>query len=337
MKSTLAAEYFEWTPHVVRKVVTTLSIGGVTFLVTNMFVEELIWNILLSVFISGLTLVVQFLAEVEKRLQGVEHNQNRHFGLVDELIRTRFDNISEATELFGRVENSSVRIELVKQLVRHLANLDASTAQLIHLFAHSEIVRVSVFMKALSELGEITYDGEDRDWLLALTRHAQATIDATSFMAVDASGQSFNNGLWTSDLGQRYLEAQQKALDRRVTVRRIFMLDDPDGARDPELLRMCELQQNLGIQVRILDPLTLPGLHHSMFDFIVFDSAISYETTPAAWAKKGTKPTIVSTRLVLDPNRVNERVDAFDDLWAAANEVSSDDLRKLPPSAAISG
>jgi hypothetical protein len=38
-----------------------------------------------------------------------------------------------------------------------------------------------------------------------------------------------------------------------------------------------------------------------MFDFIVFDSVLSFESTPAAWAKKGTKPAIVNTRLVLNP------------------------------------
>jgi hypothetical protein len=167
-------------------------------------------------------------------------------------------------------------------------------------------------MKGLSQRGEITYDGEDRDWLLALTRNAQASIDAFSFMAVDASGQDFDNGgLWASDLGQRYLEAQQKALDRRVTIRRIFLLDDPDGAHDPGLLRMCEIQQKLGISIRILDPLTLPGPHRDwmfdfvmfdfvmfdfvMFDFVVFDSVISYESTPTPWAEEGTKPAVVST------------------------------------------
>jgi hypothetical protein len=136
--------------HVFHKVVTTLGVGGATFLITNMLGQEIIWSVLLSVFISGVTLVVQFLAEFDKRLQGVEHNQNRHFGLVDDLIRNRFDSISEATELFGRVENSPVRIDLVKQLVRHAANLDGSTDQLIHRFAHSEIARVSDFMKGLS-------------------------------------------------------------------------------------------------------------------------------------------------------------------------------------------
>jgi hypothetical protein len=316
---------------VVRKVITTLGIGGAAFLISNRLDQSIIWAVLLSVFVGGVTLVVQFLAEFERRLHAVESSQNRHFTTVQDLIRYRLTSINEATELFGRIENSAVRADLVKQLVHHSTNLDHSAHELMHLFAHTEISRVSEFMKGLSERGEITYDGEDRDWLLALTRNAQMSIDATSFMAVDASGQGFHDGgLWTSDLGQRYLEAQQKALDRNVTIRRIFMLDDPDGANDPELLRMCEIQRKLGIRVRLLDPLTLPGLHHNwMFDFIVFDSVISYECTPAAWAKKGTKPAIVSTRLVLSPHRVAERVDGFRDLWDAAREPG--DGRALPP------
>lgn len=318
---------------VIRKALTTLCIGAAAFLVTNALNQLIVWSVLLSVFVGGVSLVVQFLADFDRRLQLVETSQSHYFAMVDDLIRNRFDSISEATELFGRVENSTVRTDLVKRLVRHSSNLDTSAHQLIHLFAQSEITRVSDFMKGLSERGEITYDGEDRDWLLSLTRNAQSTIDATSFMAVDASGQGFDDGgLWTSDLGQRYLEAQQKAMDRKVVIRRIFMLDDADGASDPELLRMCAIQQKLGIKVRILDPLTLPGLHHNwMFDFIVFDSVISYESTPAAWAQKGTKPAIVSTRLVLSPHRVAERVGGFQDLWVAARDPSGGRHRPLPP------
>ncbi len=305
---------------VVRKVLTTLAVSGAAFLITNTLEQPLIWTVTLSVFIGGVTLVVQFLAEFDRRLQTVEFGQTRHFSTVEELITNRFSSISEATELFGRVETSALRTDLVKQLVRHSTSLDRSAHQLIHHFAHSEISRVSDFMKGLSERGEITYEGEDRDWLLSLTRNAHATIDATSFTRVDASAVGFNDGgLWGSDLGQRYLEAQQKALDRGVRIRRIFILDDPEAANDPQLLQMCEIQHQLGIMVRLLDPLTLPGLHHNwMFDFIVFDSVVSYESTPAAWAKKGSKPAIVSTRLVLSPQRVVERVEGFQDLWVSA-------------------
>lgn len=299
------------------KILTALGAGGIVFLITNMFVYDIMWSVVLSVFIGGVVVVVHFLAEFEKRLAAVETRQQSHFTAVEDLIRYGFTGINEATELFGRVENSAIRTDLVKQLVHHSANLGPSSHTLIHLFAHSEITRVSDLMKGLSERGEITYEGENHDSLLALTRNAQTTIDA-----VDASGQGFGGELWKSDLGQRYLKAQQKALDRKVTIRRVFMLDDPEGARDPELLRICEIQRELGILVRLLDPLTPPGLHHNwLFDFIVFDSAISFESTPAASAKKGTKPAIVSTRLVLSPQRVAERVQGFEELWAAAREL----------------
>ena len=326
---------FAWLTEssVVRKIVATLIVGGGVFLATNSLNLSSEWNIELPVFIGGVVLVVQFLVEFDNRLQLVELGQNRHFETVERLITGTFNSISEATELFGQVETSAMHTDLVKQLVRHAANLDRSAHQLMHLFAQAEITRVSELMKGLSERGEITYDGEDRDWLLALTRNAHSTIDATSFTAVDASGHGVYDGeLWTSDLGQRYLEAQQKALERGVTVRRIFILDDPDGADDPGLLRMCQIQQKLGVLVRILDPETLPGLHHNwMFDFIVFDSVVSYESTPAAWARKGSKPAIVSTRLVLSPKRLDERVDGFQDLWELARTPD------LPPRGGAAG
>jgi hypothetical protein len=312
-----------WSSSVVRKVATTLALGGGTYLITNTYEQPIIESLILSVFIGGVTLVAQFLFDFANRLDALEIGQRHHLAAVKDLVRNRFANISEATELFGRVESSAMGIDLVKQLAHHSANLDPTEHQLIHLLAHSEITRVSDFMKELSQHSEITYDGEDRDWLLALTRNAQSTIDATSFMAVDASVQGFSNGgLWASNLGQSYLEEQQKALDRGVKIRRIFMLDAPEQAQDPELLQICEMQQQLGISVRILDPHTLPNLHgNRMFDFILFDSVISYESTIAAWARKGTKPPIVSTRLVLSPQRVHERVGGFEDLWVAAREL----------------
>jgi len=326
-----------WSSSVVRKIVSSLIVGGGAYVITNNASDEqltLLWTVSLSVFLGGLTLVVQFLVDFTNRLEALELGQRRHLAAVRDMIRTRFANISEATELFGRVEGSAMSIDLVKELAGHSANLDPAAHQLVHLLAHSEIARVSDFMKELSQQTEITYDGEDRDWLLALTRNAQTTIDATSFMAVDASAQGFSGGLWASNLGQSYLEEQQKALDRGVTIRRIFMLDVPEQAQDPELLQICKMQQKLGILVRTLDPLTLPGPHgHRMLDFILFDSVISYESTIAAWARKGTKPPIVNTRLVLSPHRVLERVGRFAELWLAANELGDE----LPPSGGAAG
>jgi len=71
-----------------------------------------------------------------------------------------------------------------------------------------------------------------------------------------------------------------------------------------------------------------------LFDFALFDSVISYETTPAAWARKGGRPAIISTRLVFTQRRLAERGNAFDSLWAAAEDPQ---VRGLPPGTGTAG
>jgi len=58
-----------------------------------------------------------------------------------------------------------------------------------------------------------------------------------------------------------------------------------------------------------------------MFDFILFDEDISYETTPASRIAEDERPTIVNTRLVLQPTRVKERVRSFNALWESARPI----------------
>jgi hypothetical protein len=307
---------------VLRKVFVTLLTGGVAYLITNLSNASQISVMTLSVFVGGVTLVVQFLAEFENRLQLVETAQVARFESVEQLVRDNFSKINEATELFGLVERSALRTELVTELVRQSARLDPDSAVLVYDFAQSEIARVSRMIKELSDGGDITYEGEDRDWLLELTRNAKHSIDATSLTTVDAGGRRFDDGLWLTDLGQRYLEAQREAIGRGVTVRRIFVLDRPDRAEDPDLVSVCKFQQQLGIQVRVLYPAAAVGTWRaSMFDFILFDNVISYESTPASWVEEGMRPTIVHTRLVLRDSRVAARIQRYKDLWASASEV----------------
>ena len=82
---------------------------------------------------------------------------------------------------------------------------------------------------------------------------------------------------------------------------------------------MCQLQAGLGIEVRLLCPSALPPhIRASLFDFALFDNVISYELTPAIWAAEGQSPTILHTRLVLREDRVAERVERYQRIWAAA-------------------
>jgi hypothetical protein len=81
--------------------------------------------------------------------------------------------------------------------------------------------------------------------------------------------------------GIRYLEVQREAITRKVRIRRIFGFENADMALDEDFLRITGLQRDVGVEVRMLDHMLIPhGMQSMIFDFIVFDGAIRYETTP---------------------------------------------------------
>jgi hypothetical protein len=317
---------------ILRKVLITTFTGGLAYLVTNTAGESPIWSITLSTFIGSVVLVIQFLIDFENRLATVEEAHNRHAETMERLVNEGFTKISEATELFGLIEASPLGTDLVLQLVRHSVKIQPGTPSLVFDFAQAEITRMAEFMKELSDGAEVHYDGEDRDWLLALARNAKSSIDATSFStsgggkgggrdAKAGGGATVDEGLWNSDLGQRYLEAQRDAVDRGVAIRRLFILDSPDLSTDPEVLKACRAQRDIGVQVRVLHPSAIPGKRRSqLLDFIVFDNAVCYELTSVPRIGRDASTVIANTRLVLTPHRVAERSHGFKDLWASADE-----------------
>lgn len=319
------------TSRVTRKIIMTILTGGAAYLITNLTAQPPIWALTVSVFIGGVTLVVQFLVDFDDRLEAVEIGHALHAERMEELLQQRFASINEATELFGLVEQSPVRAEVVTELVRNSTRIGPDTPPLISAFAQSELHRVSDLLKDLSKGGEVTYDGEDRDWLLGLTRNVSSSIDATSLTTVDGGGDGYDGGLWASDLGQHYLEAQRDACRRGVRVRRVLILDRPELAADPGLIRVCRLQRSVGIEIRVLSLARIPEMRkNTLFDFILFDDVVSYETTAGVWAGE-VRPAIVSTRLVLRPSRVAENIRRFEDLWESADEFDQD-VTGGPPS-----
>jgi hypothetical protein len=317
---------------ILRKVLVTTFTGGLAYLLTNTAGESPIWSITLSAFIGSVVLVIQFLIDFESRLGTVEEAHNRHAVTMERLVNEGFTKVSEATELFGLIEASPLDTDLLLRLLRHTVKIQPGSPSLVFDFAQAEITRMAEFMKELSDGAEATYDGEDRDWLLALARNAKSSIDATSFStsgsgkgigrdAKAGGGATVDEGLWNSDLGQRYLEAQRDAVDRGVAIRRLFILDSPDLSNDPEVVKACLAQRDIGVQVRILHPSAIPAKRRSqLLDFIVFDNAICYELTSAPRIGRSTSTLIANTRLVLTPHRVAERALGFKDLWASAHE-----------------
>lgn len=306
---------------VVRKIFFTLLIGGIAYYITDLSNQSQTWSLAAGVFIGGITVVVQFLNDFENRLEKVENGQEDRSAKMRSLIEEGFAKTNEATELFQAVEASALQTDAVTQLVRHSTQIAPDSPLLVYEFAQFQINQMSRFLKELGEGGEVSYDGEDRDWLLGLTMQCQNTIDATSLSNVDAGGKSFDGGLWTSDLGQRYLEHQREAARRGVIIRRVFIIDRPEQTNEEEFLRICRQQKDLGIKVRVLNQSEISdSLKNLLFDFVIFDSVISYQVTPGSRTEDNMKPTIVNTHLVLQSERVRERMRRFEDLWASANE-----------------
>jgi hypothetical protein len=285
-----------------------------------------------SVFVSGVAFLVQFLAEVESRIDRVEHRIDQlnaatieigdryeaHGEIVDKMIRDQFQKINAATQLFGAVEESALRIDETTQLVRDATLVMHNGPPLVSRFAHGEITRLARYLKALGHGIEVSYPGEDRDWLLGLTAAATTSIQAISLATVDAGGHGFTEGgLWNSDLGQRYLAAQQEAASRDVSVRRVFVFDEPGFSDDRDFMNVLRQHVNAGVEVRTLEP-GGPGTDRASFtDFIVIDEVISYQSLPAS-TPKGSAPIIARTTLVTDLDWVRRRTHEFNELWKAA-------------------
>jgi hypothetical protein len=277
-----------------------------------------------SVFIGGVAFVTQFLIEVTEKVVSVEDSVESlnaenaaQIASIKELVRTGFRNVSAATDLFGLVEASALRTDEIVALVQNSTEITERSSPLVARFAQAEIARLSTYLKELGQGGDVTYDGEDRDWLLGLTKVSTATIDATSLTTTDRDGRQFvDSGFWSTDLGQQYLQVQSAAIARGVQIRRVFIVDRPEFVRDSGFRDVLEKHREAGIEVRMLDPRRIPpGWRSSFFDFVLFDNALSYQTMPASRTVDESSQPIVSITMVTNPSRVRDRIERFRVLW----------------------
>lgn len=247
-------------------------------------------------------------------------SETRVFSLQDHMT-AGFQKIGRSTELLDLMEESPLDTTLLTDFVEAVGGVDASVSLKLRGLARREIERSTWFLRQLPAGGEIAYDGEDREWLLGLVQETQHSVDAISLSTVDAGMRGFDGGLWTSDLGTRYLELQREAIDRHVRIRRIFVFENEDLARDEMFLKITQIQRDVGVDVRMLDHQLIPEwLRSLIFDFIVFDGELCYETTPATtFSSAGTRPAIVRTVLSPKPARVHDLESQFEQLWVAAD------------------
>lgn len=264
-----------------------------------------------SLFVASVTFLVLHFYDIDKRF-------DRHAVDSEARIDESFRKISEATNLFSLVEASALKTDAVTQLVANSVRIKPNP-QLIFDYAQHEVQRLSEILKTLGDAADLTYDGEDRNSLLGLTRYTRATIDAVNATS-DMPGEiQFDGSLWQSDLGQRFLEAQRDAVRRNVRIRRIFILSHPKLREDAAFRYVIEMHSAIGIEVRVLDPIVFPRQFVPVIsDFVLFDGVVSYQTSQAAYQSQAS---IASTQLVTNPSKVQRAIERFQDLWLVATPL----------------
>ncbi|RGA02305.1 phosphatidylserine/phosphatidylglycerophosphate/cardiolipin synthase family protein [Microbispora triticiradicis] len=313
-------------PRIVRKALVTVLVGGVSYLVSNALIHgpnENPWSLLLATFISGVAFVVQFLVDVDDQLQTVRKEQSRQHSKTHTLVADSFTRINEASKLFGLMEMSSLHTRGVAELVRNATKIRDDMPDLVKSLVHHEISRMAKFLGELTDGRYALYEGEDRDWLLALAKNTQVSLDAISLTSVDARDTEFAGGFWHTDLGQRYVKLQRDLVQRGVRVRRVFVMDRSERLDSDAFRRVWKWQAGVGIEVRTLLLTDAPPLlRGSLSDFILFDGVVYYESNPAPQLGDDIAPVIHSTILVRDQERVRERVERFSELWQAATPAA---------------
>jgi hypothetical protein len=295
---------------IVLKVGFPLLIGLITLVASNIGGMQVANSLELAAVVAFGIALILFIVDTEIRVSAV-----------GERVSASFTQIGRLAELFTLMERSSLGPALLADFLETTSQVDGRVNPLLQRLARREVERVTEFVRQLPVGGGIAYDGEDRDLLLGLAREAEHSINAISLSTVDAGMRGFDGGLWTSDLGHRYLELQREAITRKVRVRRIFLFENEELARDETFMSITQMQRDAGVEVRMLDHQLIPEWMRSMiFDFIVFDEAVSYETTPATSFTAGqTRPAVVRTYLATSPDRIHDLERKFEQLWDAAN------------------
>lgn len=317
------------TRKLLRKIFITVAASAATFAATAFVDDADAWPLMLSAFVGGVTLVVQFLLDVEARQLSVDTNllafalhQTELTRQLETAVKIQLERFNQANSLLSRLDSGPLGRQPVVELLQHAADLHHSAPALAHRLAESEISDLSNFLKDLGRGREVTEGGDGWPWTFTLTASVQQTIDATSYSAQGDKERSLrDDDMWKSELGQDYLELQALAVERGVAIRRIFILENPRLAKHSELLEICEQQCGLGIDVRLIDASTAAGIARSHTPMVIFDNAISFELTTSRFPDAA--PGFIKTTLVLNPFLVHERVKMFQRLWEGASKYES--------------
>ncbi|CAJ59045.1 hypothetical protein; putative signal peptide [Frankia alni ACN14a] len=298
-----------------QRISIALLTGAVSFGLTKLARGSLVSTLTLAVFVAGSVLVVEFLRDVERSMTSTEN---------------MISHVNNATRLREAIEGSALDVlptgsRPVQGLINNVVGFTPPSPILGRLVV-SEIRDLTELVQGLTtEIGRrsayaASCEGEDRNWLLALTGAATGRILATSTTAADGGQGKFEDGFWKTELGRAYLNAQRAAVDRGVEIRRVFILTDPEILASDDFIRTCEKQLKAGIEVRTNEvlsnsPSTRNDWTATFKDFILFDDEVSYEVD-----LEGIPPTlsIARTNLRYHPVTILDRRTRFEEIWEAS-------------------
>ncbi|MGV9272238.1 hypothetical protein [Streptomyces griseosporeus] len=300
-------------PPVVLKILVTVSVGTLTYVLTNLIdqSQEQLWQLALAVVIGGAVLIVQYMVDFEQRLGTVEVGQQRSGRHMAQLVDRGFSRVSEVTELFTALDAAGMPSHEVARLARSAAQVGAHGDGFLEKFVQAEITRLARMVTELTSQSA-DWPGENNDLLIELTRSARKSIHATSSFVETA--------FWDTATAAYYLEVQREAIQEHgVEIKRLFMVKDREGLND-KLRHILELQQDAGIEVGVV---VLPELPPRIsagatLDVVIFDEELYYEITHDV---QGRNP---SARLDAHGAQVARRMSRFGRLWDARLRTDAD-------------
>jgi hypothetical protein len=329
-------------PPVLRKTFIAVVSGGLSLGCALLASSASIVSALtISIVISGVALVVDYLIEVEATLKTIEADSRREIADIAEKMRLgnqsiarqvdeahaklfqhiddRLSLLMSVPELFNLQRTRPSTAQSVVKVIRDAYSYERRSSPLSTRFLEKKATDFAVLLHGLRS-GQATYESEDFDWMMTLTEACERTIDATSSTSTDSGGRKrYSGGFWDSNQGLLYMEAQRQAvLGRRVRVRRLFILELAEQTDDEFYIQLCDRQRSAGFEIRYLTrDICRPELYNQLDDFIVFDNELCYETVPTPTPGEG-RPTISHTSMVVARDMVNRRVRQFATLWDAA-------------------
>jgi hypothetical protein len=183
------------------------------------------------------------------------------------LLQRNRENLAATRQsrLVAAIEKLEWMPEMLDRITSSILKVDQSfPGTQIVAAGRSYLERCANDLKEL-ERGHLRIEWEDIDLVLAQTNASRETVRATSVQSVDLS-------FWLSRAGQRYWQAHLDALQRGITIERIFIYKDWTD----ELNSLALGQHEAGVDVSRVLYDSLPARLRN--DVIIWDESCGYET-----------------------------------------------------------